>query len=473
MKRILTMIVALLAISAADAQNRREGNRDNRKPGVFHTDVPNHLFDIIIGRPTNHSVTLSILANEELSGYISYGLNPDKPDLKSSRIDFRKGIVQNIELENLQPNKRYHYCLLYKGADSDKFLASEPYFFQTQRTEKSSFSFTVQADSHLDENTGTDIYLKTLQNMAADSADFLVDLGDTWMTDKYRTGYKESLKQYIAQRFYFGSVCKSSSLFLTLGNHDGESGQRRNQGSEENMTNWATQTRTSYYPNPIPNSFYSGNGEQEVGIGFPENYYSWQWGNALFVVLDPFRYTTDNNNPWQRTLGLKQYNWLKSTLQKSKATFKFVFIHNLVGGADLNGKGRGGAEAAKFYEWGGENPDGSKAFAENRSGWEKPLHDLLVTNKVDVVFHGHDHFFAKQELDGIVYQEVPQPGAMRYGNTNSAHEYGYNSGKLLNCPGYLRIRVEKTKAIVDLLQTSTDAQHTNKEVLFSYTLQAK
>ena len=29
--------------------------------------------------------------------------------------------------------------------------------------------------------------------MAADSADFLIDLGDTWMTDKYRADYKESL----------------------------------------------------------------------------------------------------------------------------------------------------------------------------------------------------------------------------------------------------------------------------------------
>jgi len=50
----------------------------------------------------------------------------------------------------------------------------------------------------------------------------LVDLGDTWMTDKHHPDYTSALNQYQAQRYYFGTLCKSSSLFLTLGNHDGE-----------------------------------------------------------------------------------------------------------------------------------------------------------------------------------------------------------------------------------------------------------
>jgi hypothetical protein len=61
--------------------------------------------------------------------------------------------------------------------------------------------------------------------MASDSADFLIDLGDTWMTDKYKDDFKSALKQYVAQRYYFGSLCHSVPLFLTLGNHDGEAGQ--------------------------------------------------------------------------------------------------------------------------------------------------------------------------------------------------------------------------------------------------------
>jgi hypothetical protein len=309
--------------------------------------------------------------------------------------------------------------------------------------------------------------------MATDSTDFLVDLGDTWMTDKYRANYKDSYKQYLAQRYYFGSLCKSAALFATLGNHDGESGQQLKKGGTDNMTYWSTTTRKDLYPNPFPNQFYSGNTKTENGIGTPENYYAWEWGNALFIVLDPFRFTVNNRNPWDRTLGLDQYHWLKNTLEKSKATFKFVFIHNLVGGADNKGIARGGAEAAKYFEWGGLDTSGVNAFDNYRKGWEKPIHDLLVANKVNVLFHGHDHFFAKQDFDGLVYQLLPQPGAMRYGNINSAKDYGYNSGKILNSPGYIRVKIEDYNATIDYVQTSITSSHKNKEILYSYSFKVK
>ncbi len=179
-----------------------------------------------------------------------------------------------------------------------------------------------------------------------------------------------------------------------------------------------------------------------------------------------------NKDPWQRTLGDQQYQWLKTTLEKSKAVFKFVFIHNLVGGVDLKGRGRGGAEASYFYEWGGADTAGVNQFSKYRPSWEKPIHDLLLQYKVQAVFHGHDHFFAHQQRDGLVYQLVPQPGSFKYGNNNQAAEYGYQSGKLLQAPGYLRVRLEKNQAIVDFVQSSLDERHKNKEVLYSYTLKA-
>lgn len=51
----------------------------------------------------------------------------------------------------------------------------------------------------------------------------------------------------------------------------------------------------------------------------------------------------------------------------------------------------------------------------------------------------HDHLFVKQELDGIVYQEVPQPGHPRSGNTNTAKEYGYLSGETQSSSGFIRV----------------------------------
>jgi len=99
------------------------------------------------------------------------------------------------------------------------------------------------------------------------------------------------------------------------------------------------------------------------------------------MVLDPFRYTSDNRNPWERTLGKKQYDWLKSTLEHSKAKFKFVFIHNLVGGIDHAGIARGGSEAAKYFEWGGKGLNAENEFSKYRPGWSEPIHDLLLKTK--------------------------------------------------------------------------------------------
>jgi hypothetical protein len=53
--------------------------------------------------------------------------------------------------------------------------------------------------------------------------------------------------------------------------------------------------------------------------------------------------------------------------------------------------------------------DGTEGFKEHRSGWTMPVHQLLVRNDVAAVFKGHDNFYARQDLDGIVYQMIPQP----------------------------------------------------------------
>jgi hypothetical protein len=150
------------------------------------------------------------------------------------------------------------------------------------------------------------------------------------------------------------------------------------------------------------------------------------------------------------TLGETQYRWLAQTLQASKAPFKFIFIHHLVGG--LEHDARGGIATAPYMEWGGKNADGSDGFASHRPGWEMPIHQLLVKHGATIVFHGHDHLFAKEELEGIIYQEVPQPGHPG-GGTRSAEEYGY-TGVILGSSGHLRVTVRPGKTDVDYVRSA-------------------
>ncbi len=190
------------------------------------------------------------------------------------------------------------------------------------------------------------------------------------------------------------------------------------------MAAWSHHLGTHYFPNPRPNGFYTGNEVTDPILGPLENHYAWEWGGALLVVLGPYWPTTGRGRKdnWHWTLGAQQYRWLQKTLERSRAAFKFVFIHHPVGagGQPI----RGGVEAARYNEWGGRNADGTEGFREHRPGWDMPIHQLLTEQGVSIVFHGHDHMFAREELDGVVYQLVPQPGNPRTGVPRNAQEYG-------------------------------------------------
>jgi hypothetical protein len=190
------------------------------------------------------------------------------------------------------------------------------------------------------------------------------------------------------------------------------------------------------------------------------------------VVLDPYWYTLKKPG-WGWTLGVDQYNWFKNTLAASKAKFKFVFCHNLVGGSGTDA--RGGAEFAHLFEMGGSNEDGTWGFDQNRPGWGKPIHTLMVENKVSVFFHGHDHFYGKQEKDGVIYQEIPQPSGKNSTNISAA-EYGYVNGLLLPGHGYLSVTVSGEEAKVEYIRTylpvEENTTRTNREVADSYIIKS-
>ncbi len=404
---------------------------------------------MILGRPTKTAVTLSVLAYENLEGFVAYGAEPGRLTRQTPAQRFAKDQPVAVRLDSLQGNTRYFYELR-SAANGAAPVALGDGGFITARPPGSAFTFTVQADSHLDSGIDAEIYRKSLTNALAAQPDFHIDLGDTFMTDKYPE-YRQAAAQYLAQRFYFGIIGARAPVFLVLGNHDGET---PGNGRRDEMAIWSNAMRKKYFPNPLPNEFYTGNATPHPQAGPLQNYYAWEWGDALFVVLDPFWYSApirrDSGDNWGRTLGAEQYRWLTRTLEQSRARFRFVFIHHLVGGETR--EGRGGSEASHFFEWGGKELDGRNTFAQKRPGWALPIHDLLVKQRVNIVFHGHDHLYAQQERDGIIYQLVPQPGHSRFDNIRSAAEYGYKSGVIAGASGILRVAVSPEKAAVEYVR---------------------
>ena len=394
----------------------------------FQTAVPKQTYNIILGNTSSTSVVMNIMPYDNYTGFVSYGLD-DSSLTTISNFQLEKGKPYSLPISNLIPDKEYIYYFSYKASSGSTFTKSSKFTFRTKKSESQTFSFAVIADSHIDLNSDTLTYRNTLKNIANQNNDFLVDLGDTFMTDKYGSTYTDALGQYVAQRYYFGSVCNKLPLYFTVGNHDGEIGDKNSA-----MTSWSLAQRKLYYP-----------------VLSSQNYYSWEWGNALFVVLDPFTNTPaqGGNDAWLRTLGKTQYDWLNQTLSTSTKKFKFVFIHNLVGGVDADGQARGGAESAPYFEWGGKNLLGVDEFSSKRSGWQMPIHNLLKKYNVDIVFHGHDHVYAKQNYDGIIYQCVQQPSLKRFENLSYATTYGYNLGIINYIPGNLKLTISPNQAKIE------------------------
>ena len=436
------------AVDEAHANGR--GHRTRDVANAFQVAVPEHAFDLVPVRPEKNSVALSVLAYGDLEGYVAYGLQAGKLAMQTPLQQFKKGEPVEVLISGLNENSAYYYQFRSRPSGVKDFANSPEYTIHTARPPGACFTFTLTADAHLDERTSPEVYLQTLANIRNDRPDFHIDLGNLSMTDKHASR-EEAGAQYLAQRYYLSQI--SSPVFLALGTHDGESG-KDDDGSDDCLAAWSNRTRKRLFPNPVPDDFYSGNKTHRTPGGLLQNYYAWEWGDALFVVLDPFRYSIRQHgggDGWAWSLGAEQYQWLEQTLRQSHAKFKFVFIHNLLCGDQA---ARGGVEVASLNEWGGKNPDGSDGFNDRRPGWDAPVHQLLVQNHVAVLFKAHDNFFARQDLDGLVYLMVPQPSFAGNDRIRDLETYGYKSGVFLGNSGHIRVTVTPEKAKIDYIRSA-------------------
>ena len=432
----------------------------------------------MLGRPTDKSITLRMFFEENAEISIEYGTQSGALTQKTPWKNIPAGSAADVLIGGLNPDTRYYYRAVHRLPGSSQLTIRPEYTFHTQRNTGREFTFVIQADPHLDEQSDTAVYRRCLKNQLEDKPDFIIDLGDIIMTDKLKNASGKITRDTITYRCkltrsFYEATCHSAPLLVTLGNHEGEAGWALN-GTPDNTAVYGTLERKKYFANPYPDGFYTGDDTNHEFVGARENYYSWTWGDALFIVLDPYWYTApkpDANTGWRWTLGKKQYDWLRSTLEDNNSLYKFVICHQLVGG-DPNG--RGGIEFADLYEWGGYNQDGTYGFTTNRPGWYKPIKEILKENKVSVFFHGHDHFFGRQEKECLVYQECPQPSHKSFANANQATEYGYLSGQILPNSGHLRINIKPEEARVEYVRAYSAVNETptrkNKDVAATYFL---
>lgn len=457
-------------------------------------------FTELLARPTATSVTLNVAVSTAREVYFQYGTSSGSYTGSTGVFTTVANEPIKVVISDLEPNTRYYYRMGHRAVGGTDWTYRTEHSFWTQRATGSEFKFTLTSDTHLGQTfsgNSTTRYTRATQNIALDNPDFHIDLGDAFIMSE-ADNQTEANTIYRNQRSYFGNFSHSAPLFLAIGNHENEEGWNLDD-SPFSQGLASIVARAKYFPNPIPDGFYSGNTDLvtiDTVQYHREDYYAWNWGDALFIVLDPFQYTmakpygvitgsgegTDDpqsGDQWNWTLGQTQFNWFKQTLQNSNAKYKFVFSHHVCGGqlsvsgpAGTPGYVRGGALAAPYFEWGGLNASGVSEFATKRPGWgSDPIHQLMVANNVSAFFHGHDHQFVHEVRDGIVYQLVPGAGMNDYGfDLYDASPYVITGGNLPS-GGHVRVTVTPTLATVDYVRACVGADGcTNQNVAHTYNI---
>ena len=322
-----------------------------------------------------------------------------------------------------------------------------------------------------------------------DKPDFVVFLGDE-AGIRYRRdpvnfmNQQRAIERWRLWRSLFASLLADVPSYLVLGNHEGEAGYYRAyefQGRTLHYQRWGATARKQLCLNPLPNTYPEG-GENEgwsddAGSGATQglrsgncsplqNYFAWTWGDALFVVLDVHRYTNVGGtyprtvDEW--TLGSSQLQWMERVLTVSKARWKFVFAHHLVGGYgwDVFGRkrntnyvyGRGGARYAHVGE-------------------QVRITRIMNSTGAKFFFYGHDHVFAHQQAAGIHFICCGRPTRLdsawwqnagwreAYGDVDARDPHDFYAAI-----GYTRITVSPDNVTVEYVRSGTDMNHAENVV---------
>ena len=438
--------------------------------------------NVVLGSPTGNSIRANVFSPAQSgSVWLVYGSTPGLYDARTAVSTLVATKPLEISIDDLQANTRYFYRLHFQSSSGGVDGFTTEYSFQTARPPGTAFTFAIQGDSHperLNTQFDPDLYARTLLTAAADKPDFYILSGDDFSVDLLDPTIIDAAKvteRYTLQRPFLGLIGSSSPVFMVNGNHEQAAAYLLN-GTPNNVAVWAQNARNAHYSQPAPDGFYSGNSVPVPYIGLLRNYFAWTWGDALFVTIDPYwasPVAVDNvfggaakrANMWDVTHGDAQYQWLKKTLEASKARYKFVFAHHVMG------TGRGGIELVRLWEWGGEDGKGVSYFAQQRPSWTSPIHQLLVKNGVTIFFQGHDHIWVRQQIDGVTYQTLPEPADPNYTLWNSD---AYLSGDKFPNTGYTRVSVAPSSVRVEYVRTYLPKDEgpgkVNGSTVFSYTI---
>jgi predicted phosphodiesterase len=414
------------------------------------------------------------------------GIDPDR--LTTVRELSSNGPTQ-VQIDTLPPDSTAYLQCQFRRKGSSQWHARPVRTLATARAQGKAFRIALLADSHAYYAKQHAEYSRNIANacdhVLRDNPDFVIFLGDE-ASVRYRDdkpgfmNQDRAIERWKLWRTQFAPLLASLPSYLVIGNHEGEAGyyQKFNHGGTVNYyQRWGTIARKRFFLNPLPSTYPEG-GENQGWSGARhsratggasdgnctplQNYFAWTWGDATFVVLDVHRYTNIGgalpDDPRQWTLGETQLAWLQQTLNSSRARWKFVLAHHLVGGwgYDLTGQTR-----ITDYSY----ARGGARYA--RVGQQARITDTMKRTNARFFLYGHDHIFAHQQAEGIHFICCGRPTHLdsnwwvtpgwleAYGRANARNPHHF-----YGAIGYTRLSISPDCVEVQYVRTGTDSKHT-------------
>ncbi|MBA2664216.1 MAG: metallophosphoesterase family protein [Bradymonadaceae bacterium] len=294
-----------------------------------------------VGTPS--SMTVVWRTDVSSAGVVRYGTAADA--LNSTANATAVGTQHEVRITGLAPSTRYFYSVgtattRLAGADADHYFVTAPTTGSRTR-----FRAWVVGDSGNGSSAQRRVRDAMLAEVGQDLPDIYLHMGDMAYTD----GTDQQFQLYFFD--IYQQVLRNTVSWATLGNHEGHSSSS------------STQSGPYYDAYVLPKSAEAGGMSSGT-----EAYYSFDYANVHFVVLDSY------DSP--RGVGGAMLNWLQADLGATDQEWIIAFWHH------------------PPYTKGSHNSDTESALRQMR---ENAL-PILEAAGVDMVLAGHSHIYERSFL---------------------------------------------------------------------------
>jgi PKD repeat protein len=142
---------------------------------------------IVLGSPTTTAIKANVFSPDRGGTvYLAYGRSTGTYPATTAAEPLQAATPLELTLDGLAADAQYYYRLYFKASGGGAFSPTSEYTFHTARPAGSTFTFTIQGDSHPDrEKTQFDPNLsaRTLLTAAAYKPDFHITIGDDFSVD--------------------------------------------------------------------------------------------------------------------------------------------------------------------------------------------------------------------------------------------------------------------------------------------------